>query len=186
VEVLTANNNTDLLIEQARQFLPNVVVIGNEEKYPHVKEALHDLPVKVYAGAKAIEQVVQMDTIDMVLTAMVGYSGLLPTIKAIEAGKNIALANKETLVVAGDIITRLATGRNRWISFRLIQNIRLFSSALGEYMNPLEKIILTCSGGPFRGKTREELAAHQPRRCPGSSQLGYGGQNHHRFGHTDE
>jgi 1-deoxy-D-xylulose-5-phosphate reductoisomerase len=162
VEVLTANNNTDLLIEQARQFLPNVVVIGNEEKYPHVKEALHDLPVKVYAGAKAIEQVVQMDTIDMVLTAMVGYSGLLPTIKAIEAGKNIALANKETLVVAGDIITRLARQKQVDILPVDSEHSAIFQCLTGEYMNPLEKIILTCSGGPFRGKTREELRHINP------------------------
>jgi 1-deoxy-D-xylulose-5-phosphate reductoisomerase len=157
VEVLTANNNTNLLIEQARQFLPNVVVIGNEEKYPQVKEALHDLPVKVYAGAKAIEQVVQMDTIDMVLTAMVGYSGLLPTIKAIEAGKSIALANKETLVVAGDIITRLARQKQVDILPVDSEHSAIFQCLTGEYMNTLEKIILTCSGGPFRGKTREEL-----------------------------
>jgi 1-deoxy-D-xylulose-5-phosphate reductoisomerase len=157
VEVLTANNNTNLLIEQARQFLPNVVVIGNEEKYPQVKEALSDLPVKVYAGAKAIEQVVQMDTIDMVLTAMVGYSGLIPTIKAIEAGKNIALANKETLVVAGDIITRLANQKQVDILPVDSEHSAIFQCLTGEYMNPLEKIILTCSGGPFRGKTREEL-----------------------------
>lgn len=157
VEVLTANNNTNLLIEQARQFLPNVVVIGNEEKYPQVKEALHDLPVKVYAGAKAIEQVVQMDTIDMVLTAMVGYSGLLPTIKAIEAGKSIALANKETLVVAGDIITRLARQKQVDILPVDSEHSAIFQCLTGEYMNPLEKIILTCSGGPFRGKSREEL-----------------------------
>jgi 1-deoxy-D-xylulose-5-phosphate reductoisomerase len=157
VEVLTANNNTNLLIEQARQFLPNIVVIGNEEKYPQVKEALHDLPVKVYAGAKAIEQVVQMDTIDMVLTAMVGYSGLLPTIKAIEAGKSIALANKETLVVAGDIITRLARQKQVDILPVDSEHSAIFQCLTGEYMNTLEKIILTCSGGPFRGKTREEL-----------------------------
>jgi 1-deoxy-D-xylulose-5-phosphate reductoisomerase len=157
VEVLTANNNVNLLIEQARQFLPNLVVIGNEEKYPQVKEALLDLPVKVYAGAKAIEQVVQMDTIDMVLTAMVGYSGLLPTIKAIEAGKSIALANKETLVVAGDIITRLARQKQVDILPVDSEHSAIFQCLTGEYMNPLEKIILTCSGGPFRGKTREEL-----------------------------
>ncbi len=157
VEVLTANNNTDLLIEQAGQFLPNVVVIGNEEKYLEVKEALRDLPVKVYAGAKAIEQVVQMDTIDIVLTAMVGYSGLIPTIKAIEAGKNIALANKETLVVAGDIITRLANQKQVDILPVDSEHSAIYQCLTGEYLNPLEKIILTCSGGPFRGKTREEL-----------------------------
>jgi 1-deoxy-D-xylulose-5-phosphate reductoisomerase len=157
VEVLTANNNTGLLIEQAKQFLPNVVVISNEEKYNDVKEALKDFPVKVYAGAKAIEQVVQMDTVDMVLTAMVGYSGLLPTIKAIEAGKNIALANKETLVVAGDIITRLARQKEVDILPVDSEHSAIFQCLTGEHMNPLEKILLTCSGGPFRGKTRNEL-----------------------------
>ena len=162
VEVLTANNNTSLLIEQARQFMPNVVVIGNEEKYQQVKEALLDLPVKVYAGNKALEQVVQMESIDMVLTAMVGYSGLLPTIKAIEAGKHIALANKETLVVAGDIITKLARQKNVGILPVDSEHSAIFQCLTGEYMNPIEKIMLTCSGGPFRGKTREELRHIKP------------------------
>ncbi|HKJ80313.1 MAG TPA: hypothetical protein VKA10_12290, partial [Prolixibacteraceae bacterium] len=108
VEVLTANNNVELLVEQALKFKPNVVVIGNEKKYTTVSEALKNEPVKIYAGADALNQVVQMETIDLVVAAMVGYSGLIPTIGAIEAGKNIALANKETLVVAGEIITRLA------------------------------------------------------------------------------
>lgn len=162
VEALTANNNTNLLIEQARQFLPNVVVIGNDEKYEEVKEALADFPVKVYAGSKAIEQVVQMETIDMVVTAMVGYSGLLPTIKAIEAGKHIALANKETLVVAGDIITKLAQQKNVGILPVDSEHSAIFQCLAGEYMNPIEKIMLTCSGGPFRGKTREELLHIKP------------------------
>jgi 1-deoxy-D-xylulose-5-phosphate reductoisomerase len=162
VEVLTANNNTSLLIEQARQFIPNVVVIGNEEKYQQVKEALLDLPVKVYAGNKALEQVVQMESIDMVLTAMVGYSGLLPTIKAIEAGKHIAIANKETLVVAGDIITKLARQKNVGILPVDSEHSAIFQCLTGEYMNPIEKIMLTCSGGPFRGKTREELRHIKP------------------------
>lgn len=162
VEVLTANNNTSLLIEQARQFMPNVVVIGNEEKYQQVKEALLDLPVKVYAGNKALEQVVQMESIDMVLTAMVGYSGLLPTIKAIEAGKHIALANKETLVVAGDIITKLARLKNVGILPVDSEHSAIFQCLTGEYMNPIEKIMLTCSGGPFRGKTRVELLHIKP------------------------
>jgi 1-deoxy-D-xylulose-5-phosphate reductoisomerase len=162
VEVLTANNNTSLLIEQARQFIPNVVVIGNEEKYQQVKEALLDLPVKVYAGNKALEQVVQMESIDMVLTAMVGYSGLLPTIKAIEAGKHIALANKETLVVAGDIITKLARQKNVGILPVDSEHSAIFQCLTGEYMNPIEKIMLTCSGGPFRGKTREEIRHIKP------------------------
>lgn len=162
VEALTANNNTSLLIEQARQFMPNVVVIGNEEKYHQVKEALFDLPIKVYAGNSAIEQVVQMETIDMVITAMVGYSGLLPTIKAIEAGKHIALANKETLVVAGDIITNLARQKNVGILPVDSEHSAIFQCLAGEYMNPIEKIILTCSGGPFRGKTSEELLHINP------------------------
>jgi 1-deoxy-D-xylulose-5-phosphate reductoisomerase len=162
VEALTANNNTSLLIDQARQFMPNVVVIGNEEKYHQLKEALLDLPIKVYAGNKAIEQVVQMETIDMVITAMVGYSGLLPTIKAIEAGKHIALANKETLVVAGDIITKLARQKNVGILPVDSEHSAIFQCLTGEYMNPIEKIMLTCSGGPFRGKTREELLHIKP------------------------
>ena len=110
VEVLTANNNVDLLIKQAIKFKPNVVIISNEEKYPIVKQALSHLPVKVYAGCDAIAQVVEMGTIDTVVTAMVGYSGLLPTIRAVKAGKQIALANKETLVVAGDLITTFGSG----------------------------------------------------------------------------
>lgn len=162
VEALTANNNTSLLIEQAKQFMPNVVVIGNEEKYHQVKEALFDLPIKVYAGNSAIEQVVQMETIDMVITAMVGYSGLLPTIKAIEAGKHIALANKETLVVAGDIITNLARQKTVVILPVDSEHSAIFQCLAGENMNPIEKIILTCSGGPFRGKTSEELLHINP------------------------
>ena len=108
VEVLTANNNVDLLIQQAKKFQPNAVVIANQEKYKIVSEALADEPIKVYAGTEALNQVVQMETIDLVFTAMVGYSGLIPTYHAVTAGKNIALANKETLVVAGEIITKLA------------------------------------------------------------------------------
>ena len=162
VEVLTANNNVELLAEQARQFLPNVVVVGNEEKYPILKEALKDLPVKVYAGSDAIAQVVQMETIDMVLTAMVGYSGLIPTIRAIEAGKHIALANKETLVVAGDIITRLAREKQVAILPVDSEHSAIFQCLAGELMNPPEKIMLTCSGGPFRGKTREQLLHMKP------------------------
>lgn len=162
VEVLTANNNMELLMEQARQFVPNVVVIGNEEKYPMLKEALADLPVKVYAGSHAIEQVVGMETIDMVLTAMVGYSGLIPTIRAIEAGKHIALANKETLVVAGDIITRLAREKEVAILPVDSEHSAIFQCLAGELMNPPEKIMLTCSGGPFRGKTREQLLHVKP------------------------
>jgi 1-deoxy-D-xylulose-5-phosphate reductoisomerase len=157
VEVLTAQNNAQLLIEQARQFKPNAVVIANETLYEQVKGALLPHDIKVFAGDNAIASVVQMDVIDMVLTALVGYSGLQPTIKAIEAGKNIALANKETLVVAGDLITRLA--REKGVNIYPVdsEHSAIFQCLVGEFDNPIEKIILTASGGPFRGKRREEL-----------------------------
>lgn len=162
VEVLTANNNIGLLIEQTRKFHPNVVVIANEERYPELKEALRDEPVKVYAGAGAISQVVQMETVDVVLTAMVGYSGLIPTYHAVNAGKTIALANKETLVVAGEIITRLAREKQVDILPVDSEHSAIFQCLVGEYMNPLEKIYLTCSGGPFRKKSLEELKTVTP------------------------
>lgn len=157
VEVLTAQNNAQLLIEQARQFKPNAVVIANETLYEQVKGALLPHDIKVFAGDNAIASVVQMDVIDIVLTALVGYSGLQPTIKAIEAGKNIALANKETLVVAGDLITRLA--REKGVNIYPVdsEHSAIFQCLVGEFDNPIEKIILTASGGPFRGKNREEL-----------------------------
>ncbi|MFA8435721.1 MAG: 1-deoxy-D-xylulose-5-phosphate reductoisomerase [Marinifilaceae bacterium] len=158
VDVLTANNNVELLVEQAKKFHPNVVVIANEEKYPLVSEALKDEPIKVYAGMDAITQVVQMSSIDVVLTAMVGYSGLLPTIKAIEAGKNIALANKETLVVAGEIIQKLALEKGVSIYPVDSEHSAIFQCLVGEFDNPIEKIYLTASGGPFRGKDRNFLS----------------------------
>lgn len=157
VEVLTANNNVDLLIEQAKQFQPNAVVIANKEKYNYVAGALNKEDVKVFAGTEALNQVVQMDTIDMVLAAMVGYSGLLPTYHAIKAKKNIALANKETLVVAGEIITKAAIENQVAILPVDSEHSAIFQCLVGEFMNPVEKILLTCSGGPFRGKTLEEL-----------------------------
>ncbi len=158
VEVLTAQNNADLLIEQSLTFKPNCVVIGNDDLYDKVHSALDNAGIKVYAGAKALESVVQMDSIDMVLTSMVGYSGLLPTIKAIEAGKHIALANKETLVVAGELITKLAEEKGVNIYPVDSEHSAIFQCLVGEFHNPIEKIILTASGGPFRGKKREDLA----------------------------
>lgn len=157
VEVLTAQNNADLLIEQAKKFNPNAVVIVNEDSYQKVKEALLPLNIKVYAGENALASVVQMDTIDLVLTALVGYSGLKPTLKAIEAGKNIALANKETLVVAGDLVTQLAKAKGVNIFPVDSEHSAIFQCLVGEFHNPIEKIILTASGGPFRGKKRNEL-----------------------------
>jgi 1-deoxy-D-xylulose-5-phosphate reductoisomerase len=157
VEVLTANRNADLLIEQAIKFKPNAVVIVDESRYTKVRDALSAYPFKVYAGIKALSQVVEMETIDLVLTATVGYAGLLPTIKAIEAGKSIALANKETLVVAGELITKLALSKGVSIYPVDSEHSAIFQCLLGEFHNPIEKIILTASGGPFRGKSREEL-----------------------------
>ncbi|MEZ0611123.1 1-deoxy-D-xylulose-5-phosphate reductoisomerase [Fibrella sp. WM1] len=157
VEVLTANHNADLLIEQARLVQPNVVVICDESRYDTVFSALDPLDIKVYAGLNSIASVVQMDSVDIVLTAMVGYAGLLPTIKAIEAGKPIALANKETLVVAGELITRLAAQRGVNIYPVDSEHSAIFQCLVGEFHNPIEKIILTASGGPFRGKDRTYL-----------------------------
>jgi len=159
VEVLTAQNNAELLIEQAKRFNPNAVVIGNEEFYPAVKEALVPLGIKVFAGEKALASVVEMDSIDLVLTALVGYSGLKPTINAIQAGKNIALANKETLVVAGELITKLA--REKGVNIYPVdsEHSAIFQCIVGEFHNKIEKIILTASGGPFRGKKRNELSS---------------------------
>lgn len=157
VEVLTANRNAELLIEQAIKFKPNAVVIVDESRYTKVRDALSAYPFKVYAGIKALSQVVEMETIDLVLTATVGYAGLLPTIKAIEAGKSIALANKETLVVAGELITKLALSKGVSIYPVDSEHSAIFQCLLGEFHNPIEKIILTASGGPFRGKNREEL-----------------------------
>lgn len=157
VEVLTAGSNASLLIEQAAAFRPNVVVIGKEELYDKVFAALDPLGIKVYAGESALSSVVQMEVIDVVLTALVGYIGLKPTIAAIEAGKHIALANKETLVVAGDLITQMAQEKAVNIYPVDSEHSAIFQCLVGEFHNPIEKIILTASGGPFRGKSREDL-----------------------------
>lgn len=159
VEVLTTNNNADLLIQQAIELKPAVVVICNESRFDQVFAALNPLGINVYAGAAAIAEVVQRESLDMVLTAMVGYAGLLPTIKAIEAGKDIALANKETLVVAGELITNLAQQQGVAIYPVDSEHSAIFQCLVGEFHNPIEKIILTASGGPFRGRDREFLAS---------------------------
>lgn len=156
-EVLTAHNNADRLIEQAIEFKPNAVVIVDEAQYAKVKTGLSSYPVKVYTGEEALASVVQMDTIDLVLTALVGYCGLKPTIKAIETGKTIALANKETLVVAGELITALAKEKGVTIYPVDSEHSAIFQCLVGEFHNAIEKIILTASGGPFRGKKKEEL-----------------------------
>lgn len=158
VYALTANEQVDLLISQARRFLPEAVVIANESKYKILKEALADLPIKVWAGADAIQQVVQSEPIDMVLTAMVGYAGLQPTIAAIRAGKTIALANKETLVVGGELIMSLAEKHRAPIIPVDSEHSAIFQCLVGEWQNPVEKVLLTASGGPFRTMSMEELA----------------------------
>ena len=143
--VLTANNRVELLIEQARRFMPEAVVIANEDKYEVLRDALADLPVKVYAGAEALCQIVQERPVDVVLTAMVGFAGLRPTISAIKAGKAIALANKETLVVAGELINRLANDYHADIIPVDSEHSAIFQCLAGE-VSPVEKIILTASG----------------------------------------
>ncbi len=158
IEVLTCGNNTDLLIRQALEFKPNAVVIGDAQRLPHVKDALFSQGIKVFAGTEALEQVVAMDGIDIVLTALVGYTGLRPTFAAIEAGKNIALANKETLVVAGDLITKAAHRKGVNIYPVDSEHSAIFQCMAGEWENPIEKIVLTASGGPFRGWSRERLS----------------------------
>lgn len=158
VEVITAQRQSDLLIRQALEFQPNAVVIGDVSRYEEVRTALADQPIKVFAGAEALEQVVQMDDIDIVLTAMVGYAGLRPTMSAIHAGKSIALANKETLVVAGDLVTQRAKEKGVNIYPVDSEHSAIFQCLAGEWHNPIEKIYLTASGGPFRGKSRDFLA----------------------------
>jgi 1-deoxy-D-xylulose-5-phosphate reductoisomerase len=152
VEVLTAYNNIELLAKQAEEFQPNTVVIANEDKYDALTDLLNDSPVKIYAGNEAIAQIVEMDTIDIVLTAMVGYAGLLPTINAIKSGKSIALANKETLVVAGELVQKLAFHHKVSIYPVDSEHSAIFQCLVGEGQNAIEKIILTAWGGPFRGK----------------------------------
>jgi len=154
---LVANNSVELLIEQARRFLPEVVVIANESKYSQLREALSDLPIKVWCGSGAIEEIVRDEAIDMVLTAMVGFSGLKPTISAIAAGKTIALANKETLVVAGELITSLALEKRTAVLPVDSEHSAIFQCLNGEGANPIEKILLTASGGPFRNFSSEQL-----------------------------
>ena len=159
VYCLTANNRVKELAEQARKFRPAAVVIANEAHYDELKTMLSDVPeVKVYAGTRAIDEIVEADPIDMVLTAMVGFAGLSPTIHAIKAKKKICLANKETLVVAGEIITRLAMENHAPILPVDSEHSAIFQSIVGEGDNPIEKILLTASGGPFRLMTKEQIA----------------------------
>ena len=159
VYCLTANNRVELLAEQAHKFRPAAVVVANEERYDQLKRLMSDLPdVKVYAGARALDEIVESGPINMVLTAMVGYAGLSPTIHAIRARKAIALANKETLVVAGELIRDLAAEYHAPILPVDSEHSAIFQSLVGEDQNPIDKILLTASGGPFRQMSIDQLA----------------------------
>lgn len=160
--VLTAGNNAELLIEQAIEFQPDSVVIANEEKYNEVATALEKYPIKVFAGSEALCQVVESDNVDIVLTAMVGFAGLRPTVAAIKAHKTLALANKETLVVAGSIIRQLCLENKVAILPVDSEHSAIFQCLNGEAYNPIRRILLTASGGPFRHFTKEELANVSP------------------------
>lgn len=157
LQIITANSNDELLIQQALKHRPNTVVIADESKYEKVKDALWDHDIHVYAGSDALAQVVESNDVHVVLTALVGYAGLKPTLSAIRAGKNIALANKETLVVAGDIVTQEAKERGVNIYPVDSEHSAIFQCLVGEFHNPIEKIYLTASGGPFRGWKQEQL-----------------------------
>ena len=162
VEVLAAGNNAELLIKQSIRFQPNAVVIGNEDHYKLVRDSLEDQPVKVYCGADAMNQVIGFDSVDLVLTAMVGFSGLRPTIEAIRAGKHIALANKETLVVAGELIMKEAKEKQVNIIPVDSEHSAIFQCLTGEPPYSVEKLILTASGGPFRGWKEDAMANVTP------------------------
>ena len=158
VYCLTANNKIEVLAQQAHQFKPAAIVIANEARYDELKRLMDDLPdVKVYAGKQALDEIVEAQPIDMVLTAMVGFAGLSPTIHAIKAHKTICLANKETLVVAGELIRDLASEYHAAILPVDSEHSAIFQSLVGEDQNPIEKILLTASGGPFRNFTMEQL-----------------------------
>ena len=154
VEVLTAGRNVDLLISQALKFNPNVVAIEDESLYPKLRDALESKDIQIYAGKDAIDQVVEMGSIDMLVMAIVGFAALSPTLRAIDAGKPIAIANKETFVVAGELVTKRA--REKGVNLYPVdsEHSAIFQCLVGEFENPVEKIILTASGGPFRGKDR--------------------------------
>ncbi len=165
IDALTANNNADLLIQQALKYKPNAVVIVNHAHYQKVSDALFSSDIKVFAGKEALEQIATMNSTQLVITAMVGFAGLLPTIKAIESKKNIALANKETLVVAGEIITTKAQEMGVNIYPIDSEHSAIFQCLLGEFHNKVERIILTASGGPFRGKTKSDLKNITPQQA---------------------
>lgn len=165
IEVLTAGNNVELLIKQAKKYKPNVAIIENDSHYKRLSEALANDDIQIYAGKEAIEQVVEMGSIDIVLIAIVGFAALAPTLRAIDAEKTIAIANKETFVVAGEIVTKKA--REKGVNIYPVdsEHSAIFQCLAGEFHNPIEKIILTASGGPFRGKARDFLSTVKPQQA---------------------
>lgn len=174
VEVLTAGDNVERLVEQCHRFRPNHVVIANEDRADYLKSRLAGLPVKIYSGTSSIEQIVELESIDMVVAAMVGFSGLVPTLKAVRAGKPVALANKETLVVAGDLVMKAARQGGVPVYPVDSEHSAIFQCLAGETGNQIEKIILTASGGPFLGwnrksleRVRREEALKHPNWCMG-------------------
>lgn len=175
VDVLSTNNRTDLLIQQAVEFLPELVVVGNQEKYLQVRDALKGYRIRVLSGREGLKEAVKLPGTEVVLSALVGYAGLEPTIGAIESGKNIALANKETMVIAGELVTRLARRKNVSILPVDSEHSAIFQCLIGEEENKAEKIILTASGGPFRNLPADKLhevtledALRHPNWCMGS------------------
>ena len=186
VEVLSAGKNADLLIKQALEFRPNAVVIAEPSLRDRVFDVLFDEGIKVYSGADALEQVVEMEGIDMVLTALVGAAGLKPTLSAIRAGKHIALANKETMVVAGELVTAEAKKAGVYIHPVDSEHSAIYQCLAGEFHNPLEKIILTASGGPFRGYNTEQLSQVTKAQALKHPNWDHGGKNHHRLRIYDE
>mgnify|MGYP003317997368 CR=1 FL=1 len=181
VYAISAHKSIDKLVEQAREFHPEVVCVADENLYEPLREALKDLPLKVWAGAEAIADMVTMPSIDVVVAAMVGYAGLQPTIRAIQAGKTIALANKETLVVAGEIIQHLAQENHAAILPVDSEHSAIFQSLVGEEIDAVEKILLTASGGPFRTWSLAQMqaaAAADALNHP-NSYMGYGGKDYH-------
>jgi len=162
VEVLVANTNIDLLVKQAIEFEPNFVVIGDKSKYSDLKQRLSSYPIKIYAGQESVEQITGLDCVDIVLAAMVGFAGFIPTVRAAESGKFIALANKETLVVGGHIISEIVSKNKASIIPVDSEHSAIFQCLVGEDNNSIEKLILTASGGPFRGKDKKFLATVTP------------------------
>lgn len=183
---LTANNNVELLARQAREFHPDAVVIANEAHLAALKAMLADTDVKVYGGRQALCDVVQASPVDTVVAAMVGSAGLEPTINAIKAHKKICLANKETLVVAGELILSLVSQYHVSLLPIDSEHSAIFQSLVGEDMNEVDKILLTCSGGPFRLFTHDQPALGDRSRCPAPSYVGHGCEDHHRLGLAHE